>query len=99
MGYDQGMAPPLQFSLRRMLLAVAWAPAWGMVYAVHRTILITVSMADPAPSMPLLGCAMLPLLGILPFTAVGTLLGDTLGGTVLGGIVFSIAGVLWMSLR
>jgi hypothetical protein len=83
-----------QFSLRRAFLAITWAAVWGLAYAVDQ--MLRTPYANPDPS-PIFEFAMWPPLGILPFTAIGALLGDTLVGTVVGGIFFSIAVVVVQS--
>jgi hypothetical protein len=83
-----------QFSPQRLFLATTWAAVWGVAYAVDQSLRTPVS--DPDPS-PIFEFAMWPPLGILPFTAIGALLGDTLAGTVVGGVVFSIAVVVVQS--
>ena len=75
--------PRLRFSLRGLFAATCWTALWAFAYAIN-----------PALSAP----ALWPVLAILPFTALGAVLGEALVGTVVGFIVVCTAFVFVVAL-
>jgi hypothetical protein len=89
--------PWFRFRLRNALLAMVWVAVWGVAFRVDQSLSAIKHVTEP-PIDSILLLAMRPALGILPFTAIGTLFGDTLAGAVVGGIAFSIGVVVVQSL-